>query len=287
MAYGLVYELIGSAIILPVVTIGIFLIRKGRELNQPVEQIAETETPPIEDLEPGRAEVEGTARPIRDAGAMEQKFSEGEALATHLEVKNRGTDNEGRPVWKTIHEETRTVPFVVDGGTGEVRVDPPSDCWLDVESTRITVGEGEEPPEQIRRFIEQEDSVDDASILDLGPVSMEHRRRYIEEVIEPGDEVYILGKVREAQAGWDRLTYVIDEPPEGGEFILSIKSEEELVEENKGRGDLLRTIGWIWLLIGSVLLIALLGVAVGLVVLVGIFLVVYRDKLEGLINYIR
>lgn len=255
MVSGFVGNVIASGFSLTMVLVGVYLVRKGREAQRPVEGIAETETTRIRDVRPGRVAVTGTARPPADTDPLQALFDDGRVLAADLEVKAYRTDHEGMGVWTTIHEETRSVPFIVDDGTAEVRIDPPAAFRLNVEQSRTEVDAGEDPPGSIARFL-QEGAVDQATIVDLGLVSVDEHRRYLEGGIEPGEAVYVHGRASEPEAEWDSPDLVVDTSPDTGEFIVSDKSETELVDEGKWRGKPLYLVGGIIAIIGLVLLVA-------------------------------
>jgi hypothetical protein len=226
--------------------LGLYLVRTGRRQRRRKETIASTETTPIRDLGPGTAEVKGRARPTDDGSLLTSSIARANALATYVSVERYSSGSGGETgssgSWKTIYENTESVPMLVDDGTGEVRVELRDDGELNVELDRTRVGGGDEPPEQIRRFVEREEAVDEATRHDLGLLSTGERRRYSEGMIEPGEDVYVLGNAREA-SGWDGPTYAIDAPTGSGEFILSDKSEEQLITEAKWGGILMLAIG--------------------------------------------
>lgn len=234
--------------------VGLAMVNQGRKSWSRSGRIAETETTAIRQLRPGPVEVKGTARLPEDASVLRAPITGAEALATRVEVEEWQSSGQGGGSWKTIHEDDRAVPMIVDDGD-EVLVELPPEGRLNVERTRTTVGSGDEPPEQIRRFVEGEREVEAATRHDLGPISIGDRRRYSEGVIEPGEEVYVLGTAREIDADWGERRFAIDEPTESDDFVLSDKSERELISEGR-RGGLVK-IGF-----GALLTVVGVGVAV-------------------------
>lgn len=232
------------------VGVGLYLMNRGRKLRGQSKRIADTETTPVRDLQPGVAEVKGSAHPAEDGDIMESPITLADSLATQVTVEKYQSSSQGGGSWRTIHEEESAVPMNVDDGTGEVRVELPTDGKLNVEQIRKRVGGGEEPPEPIRRFVEQEAEIDEATRYDLGLLSAGERRRYSEGFIEPGEEVYVLGTARE-EAGWDGEEYVIDEPTQSGDFILSNKSEEDLIKEGTWGGGFMLAVGGVATVMGT------------------------------------
>lgn len=90
--------------------------------------------------------------------------------------------------------------------------------------------------------------IDEADRRNYGPVALGERRKFSEGTIKPEEKVYVFGAAREA-ADWDGSKFVIDEPTADGDFILSNKSEGELIKEGK-RG------GLVFLVFGGILVLA-------------------------------
>jgi len=249
----LAFKLVWSGFSMIFVLVGLFIANKGRKLRGRGKMIEETETTKIRQLKPGKAEVKGTARATEGSSTLESPIHHKEALATRVMVEEYRSNSDGGGSWESIYDETESVPFVVDDGTGEVRVEPPlsSGTNLNPELERERVGGGEEPSEKVKRFIEREEGVGSASKGSIGPLDFGERRRYSEGVIEPGENVYVLGRARKDEAGWGERGYVIDETTASGEFVLSDKSEEQLVKEGKWGGILLLVFGVVFALFGT------------------------------------
>ena len=261
MVQDLIVKLGWSGFSLIFVVVGLYTMTEGREQQAQSGRIAATETTRIRDLRPSTVEVKGTAHPAEGATLLESPITKTDALAVHVAVEEWESDGQGAGSWETIHEEVTGVPMLVDDGTGEVGVELPADGGLNVDQTRTKVDAGDEPPEAIRRYVENEADVNEAASRDFGPLSVGDSRRYSEGVVEPGEEVYVLGRAREERAGWGERNVVIAEPTEAGDFILSDKSEADLVREGKrgglvqlGFGGLLAAVGavfavypWLWM----------------------------------------
>jgi hypothetical protein len=234
------------------VIVGLYVANQGRKSRARSGRIADTETTPVGGLQPGTVEIKGTAHPAGGASPMESPITEADALATHVEIEKYRSNGQGGGSWRTIHEEEATVPIIVDDGSGEVRVELPRKGQLNLDAIRTKVGGGEKPPEPIRRFVEEEAAIDEATRHEIGPLSLGERRRYSEGVIEPGEDVYVLGKAREEQADWGERKYVIDEPTPAGDFILSDRSEAELIKSGRLGGALRVGFGVLFAGVGAV-----------------------------------
>lgn len=251
MAQDLIFGLALSGFGLVFAVTGLYTMNKGRKERAQSERIADTETTRVRDLRPGTVEVKGTVNPAEDGTLVESPITRTDALAAHVEVEEWESNSQGGGNWETIHEEETAVAMVVDDGTGEVRVELPSGGGLNLEQTRTKVGSGDEPPEQIRRYLDGEANIDEATRRDYGPLSIGERRRYSEGTIEPGEEVYVLGTAREERGDWGDRDFVIDESTEAGDFVLSDKSEEELVREGKRGGLVFLAFGGLLAAIGT------------------------------------
>ena len=75
-------------------------------------------------------------------------------------------------------------------------------------------------------------------------------------MLEPDEDVSVLGTAREIGAGWDTRDYVIDEPTADGDFVLSDKSEAQLVKEGKRGGLVFLAFGGLLTIVGIVLLVS-------------------------------
>jgi hypothetical protein len=235
---------------------GLYTMNKGRKERAQSERIADTETTPVREREPGPGQEKRTAHPAEDATPLDPPITDGEAVATYVETEEWESSGQGGGNWQTKHESKAAVPMVVDDGTGEVRVELPADGELNVEETEWTVGSGDEPPEEIRRYLEDEGDLEEPSRYDVGPVSIGERRRYSEGLIEPSEEVYVLGAARERGSEWGERDYAIEEPTDAGDFILSDKSEGELVREGKRGGLVSLGFGAVLVVVGGIVAVA-------------------------------
>ena len=238
------------------VVVGLLLVNKGRKQRARSQRIADTETTPIREIRPGTVEIKGVAQPAEGESLVDSPITRTESLATYVEVEEWESSGESGGSWQTKFEDSTTVPILVDDGSGEVQVELTPDGNLNVETTRTKVGAGDEPPEMIQRFLDREDAIGEASRGSIGPLSYGDRRRYSEGTIEPGEEVYVLGTAREERAGWGEREYVIDEPTPSGDFILSDKSESELISEGKRAGLFYLAFGGVFTLFGLVGIVA-------------------------------
>ncbi|WP_083870219.1 GIDE domain-containing protein [Haloterrigena salina] len=230
------------------VGVGCHVINLGHKQSAQSDRVTDTTTSSISSLQPGAIGVEGIARPAEDATVRKSPIEMDDALVARVTVE-KNTASEGTN-WKIIHEETIREPLVVDDRTGEIRVEFPLDGELIVEQMQTEVHSGHEPPERIQRYVETEPNVDEAPRRRYGPVGVGEHRRYTEEVIEPGENVYVLGTAREIQGSWGEQKYLIDEPTEAGDFVLSDQSKDEVVQRLKRTGSKRLAAGGLFVVIG-------------------------------------
>lgn len=256
MAEGILVKLGWSAFSLIFVAVGVLTMKKGWASRSKSKRIEETETTPIRDLEPGTVEVKGTAQLAEDGELLQAPFSKADALATTVEVEEYHNNGQHGGSWDTEFEDQQMTSLIVDDGTGTVAVDLPPDGELNLEMRKKKVGAGDEPPENVQAFLETEPAVDEASRGSFGPLNYGDRRRYGEGVIEPGESVYVIGNARRVQGDWGERDFAIDELTPAGDFVLSDKSESELVSEGKFGGIFLILFGGVFAAVGALFTIA-------------------------------
>ncbi|SIR46828.1 E3 Ubiquitin ligase [Haladaptatus litoreus] len=185
-----------------------------------------------------------------------------DTLLAAWEVKE-WSESGGTENWQTLASGIRSVPFVVNDGTGEIRVDigdrvDDGTDWLPNEraiannGTAVDdltcifkdwpvteVGAESETPQYIREFITGESSVGEqsGSITNLVDVGNSHGdRRYYEQTLSPGDDIYLLGNVHAERGATTPLQAddAVIEPVDGERFVISDRDEDELTNELSG-----------------------------------------------------
>ena len=159
---------------------------------------------------PDRACFSGTVVEAEDGRTVEAPFSGRSAVAMAyqvLEEESSGLWWLGFPFGTMTHFEpidggAVANSFLLDDGSGQVRVDPSGATFRLEPDTTIGVAGGETPPDRIRRYIDSNDDVDDEDVsVNLGVVDwgVGTDRRYVERRLEPGDEVLVCGATRDAR----------------------------------------------------------------------------------------
>lgn len=224
-AVGGWFPILHGVVILLVVALWLFY--DGYRRWQRLRLVEDTATEPIRGVAVGRTEVQGTCEPVDEP--IPRPFSAGECVLAFWRVEEYD-DN-----WKTLASGVEYAPFVVDDGTGSIRVEPPADATTrisDRNRARITVtnmgisGRRSEP-ERVVEFLASRGDVDPP---DSGLV-LRPQRRYTEEAIPPGEDVYVFGNaaVRDDPGGSNPERLVISGGEASGEFIVSDRPPGEFV----------------------------------------------------------
>lgn len=195
---------VGQLVGVVVALVGTALLVQGASSARTVYHVLAGDPLPVRDLQghDGAVEIEGTARADDDGATVESPFTGTDCLAYEYEVEEYQSSGK-HSSWKTLAEGRRGVPFVVRDATGAVEVDPDG-AELRFEDHAVEVDPGEEPPEDVARFVGANPDVDrqDAS-LDLGitELALGNRQRFTERRLDPGEDVYVYGQARPDDGG--------------------------------------------------------------------------------------
>lgn len=264
--------------------VGLYFIYSGVGKYRKYALVRNTSTESVRSIALGRTELEGVAKSAGET--VERPFSPGECLYAKWAIEEyRSTGN--RKNWQTIDSGSYGVPFYLEGETGRVLVGDPSDATVTLSdrfTRQRTVSSGRTPTARTESFCQQQG---------IDPQSP-HKRRYSQGFLPPETGAYVLGQATELEEprgmnNEDRIRIERDES--SGRFIISDKSEDELVGHYRGRS-LLEVFGglglsgaclWGWLTLAPVLgwrfsvLISILAFSV-----MGILIGYYSVKLKPL-----
>lgn len=212
--------------------LGLLMIYNGFQEYRVSRLIRDTATETVNAAAVGRTELVGTARAAGMTFA--QPFTNGEALYVDYEIQEEREDSDGDSSWTTLDHDTWVTPFDLDDGTGEIRVEPEVSAKFEISeayTTSLDVSDGESAPAAVQEFLEQGTDVD--------PIS-HNRRRYRQEIIPPGETVYVLGgaEVREESEGRDEESLVIRRDSGSGRFVISDMTEKSLTSTLSRRAPL-------------------------------------------------
>ena len=186
---------------------------------------------------PGTVAVEGTVRPL-DEQTIPLPFESGEAVIVEgrtLEYRSDGEAGAER-VNSTDERATEMIPFVVDDGSGTVRVDP-EDATYHWETKRFD-------PEEVDRSAL-------TAWLQRTDVSSDSNVGYRQKAVQSGDEVYLHGPAVATDGGTkSELRFA------GDDLIASTEGPKSVGGSSLLSGIILLVLGVGMLLFG---VIALLG----------------------------
>lgn len=226
--------------------VGIALIAHGIDRTKAAFRIFTTPTTNTTNLSDGKVEIKGEIdRAVDDR--IETPFERETAVVANWKVEDwdeRGDNSH----W--IEQESGVVaaPFHVSDESGEVVVDFGGDgiektgwgedpdaevfettedtvrCVISSDEEEVYVDVDDEPPAHLTDFVEAHEGIDEQSGSILNAINAGKKdgdRRYLEETLEVGDEVYVLGEY-DSQ---DRVVCA----PEDWPLLISDKEEWKLL----------------------------------------------------------
>lgn len=217
--------------------LGLLSIYHGYDEYRAGRLIRDTGTETVRSAAVGRTELEGTATPR--GTVLDRPFTEGDCLYASYQIREEREDDDGDTTWATVDHDTWVTDFSLDDGTGAILVEPDVSAKFEISdenSTRISVGKGQPEPPEVAEFLEHGTHVQ--------PTAM-YNRRYVEEVIPPGESVYVLGgaEIRADAEGRDEDQLVVRRDEGSDRFIVSDMPEDELTSTLSRRAPVLILLG--------------------------------------------
>lgn len=175
----------------------IFLLHQGSRAFWRLRTITDTPTTRIQSAAQGYVELRGLARPLR--GTLSARLTAKPCLWYRFRIEQRRRAGRGEK-WITLEQGQTDVPFLLDDGSGRARVEP-SSARMHCRRRERWLGPNQNPGQGAH------------VALSLGdwlriPIGLGDRYRFTEERIEPGDPLYILGRLetpRRGEEGRERL----------------------------------------------------------------------------------
>lgn len=176
---------------------GVFLLIGGRRLTK-VYHILRNDPMPVRTLDGHRGPVEIAGRAVEsDEGTVTTPFTGSRCLAYTYEVKELRSRGKHRS-WKTLDTGMDGVDFVVDDGTGRVRVDP-TGAQVHFESQSVTVPAGTELPDRLAEYVAATDAVEpqtETVNLLVTELNVGNKQRFIERRLDVGEDAYVYGQAK-------------------------------------------------------------------------------------------
>jgi hypothetical protein len=225
----------GILSILAMFGVGLYLVYDGFAKWQQYRLMQDTPTERIPSAAAGRTEIEGTARD--GYGTVVQPFTGGECLLAEYEIEEYRSDDDGGH-WATVASGTLSVPFLVDDGTGTMRVEPVDDATFgisDEHRTQLEIDGDDVEPEAVQSFVRTYTDLDVQTRGGFSGMLFDDQRRYTQYIIPVGASVYVLGgsTPRNQSDGVASSSLVMGRDEGSGQFIIADRSEEELVARYK------------------------------------------------------
>lgn len=167
-------------------------------------------------------ELHGTAREADRT--LAGPFTGEDCLVVETVVEEYEAGGKTGRSWTEIDSVVQSVPFVLEDDSGSVLVDPRMADVRLTDEAQITVDGGTNPPERIERYIEKNDEISsEAGRLDLKLVSVPvgSDRRYTEQRVQPGGEVYVFGRARSEAGSSGTVNAVVGYGADAPMFLLS------------------------------------------------------------------
>lgn len=233
--------------------IGLVMAGIGWQQRKHHQLVTGTPTTEIRTIDSeGRVELQGTiSGPAAGSGFVSPIGQTDETVFVAWKIEewqpdddekrqNHNVPGSQRDHWQTIAAGFDAVPFHLEDGTDQIRVeieDSSADVTREFEEVPVVeeVDIDSQPPAHLRT-VEDEQGLSEpsGSIVNRIPVGNNNYgdRRYSERALTPGEEIYLLGDVRAVEGATTPLhpeDAVIT--PTGDEtFLLSDLSEEELTQ---------------------------------------------------------
>lgn len=234
---------------------GAMAFRTGFQRYRERQLIRGTPTSKVRSLAVGDVEVKGTAHPVDEP--LTSPLTEQEVCIWEIEIEEKKSSAEEGSKWNTVLETGDHVAFHLDDGTGRVQVDPQEADLAIEDETELALDSGEEPPEQLATWAEEQDwlaklGVEDAEDGDAGGVGEKMQRKMVdrakEQLTEPrdrdrrlterilhvGEETYVFGgaRPREDQASPNNPENLVIGVHEGtGKLMITDQGEASFAEE--------------------------------------------------------
>lgn len=232
--------------------------------------VTDTPTTEIRTLDSeGPVELQGTiSEPTDGSGFVSPISQTTDAVFTTWKVEQWSADSDrDGSTWANIARGIDSVPFYLDDGTGQVRVEigeRSSDVTQEFDEVPIVekVDVDSQPPMHIRTF-EDENGLPERSGSSGTLLPSSGRkygdRRYSEHTLTTGEDIYLLGHVRAAEGATMPLhpEDTVVAPTENETFLLSDLPEDELMQQLTSSYRTWFGFGAVFLLIGIGFLVAM------------------------------
>lgn len=210
--------------------VGILLFVFGLYYLQKKQMIENIPTSKIRSLAMGLVEIFGEALPLKENEIIIAPFSNKPCVYSRFTIEEYRSSGKSSS-WVTIKRGEDRKPFYLKDETGKVLIDPNRaniNIKMDAE---YRSGLGKDPPESVKQFLNRTNIRFEGMIFGINK-----QMRYREHIIEPGDNLYIMGTavdnpfIQEAKAVKGVKDIIIQKGRTEKLFIISDKSEKKLLK---------------------------------------------------------
>lgn len=230
------------------VPIGLYLFLDAFGEFRRYQLVAGIPTSAVRSMAGGVVELEGKA--VAET-TIEAPFSGADCLFYTYAVEEGLPDDDAGRDWVHQAKDSDRDAFLLDDGTGRVRVDPRgAELWMPADLSE-RYEDIDDAPAQVRWAMEQE-GLDDIS----------NPFRFSETYLEPGDEVYVLGEAidRPGRASArNEQNLVVADGDSAPAFLIADSTEEELSEQLTENVRFALVGGGVLVLVGEALLVVFGG----------------------------
>jgi hypothetical protein len=281
-------------------TMGWLLMYAGVNRYRQRNLMADTPTSTVRSLAMGRVELKGDVEPVGET--FRAPFTDDDVVLYRYAIEKYYKDNDGHEHWQTAESGVEMRAFYLNDGTGRVLVDPEG-ASLDVRTNVYEVDEGEADPQAVQQFLDgraarfdehrtdglaamgqaQFDVVADGmrvgdatEIIEAG-----RRRRYVEEYLPVGEDVYVFGQASErpgASGQTNAENAVVGDGDDVPSFTISHRSEEEVVDRSLKLVASVVAFGVVFALFGFAALVLAAGPILGVVLTAATLGLAYLGK---------
>lgn len=168
----------------------IILLHQGSRAFWRLRTMTDTPTTRIQSAAQGYVELRGLARPHR--GSLSARLTDKPCLWYRFRIEQRRRAGRGEK-WITLEQGQTDAPFLLDDGSGRARVEP-GGARMHCRRRERWMGPNRNPGQGAQVSLSLGDW------LQI-PIGLGDRYRFTEERIEPGDPLYILGRLETPRRG--------------------------------------------------------------------------------------
>ncbi|WP_254837774.1 DUF3592 domain-containing protein [Natronomonas marina] len=247
---------------------GLGLVKTGFTRRKQRTLMRDTPTEDVEALSVGPSEVKGSA--LAADGPIQAPFSDEECVVADYEIEEYDDNDDDPGNWHTVESGVLHTPFLVDDGTGRVRVEPHDEATYELDPddwTTTYVDSGDRGPAPVQQFVDATEGLS----YPADATGKDNDRRYKQNLVRDKESVYVFGTAqpRDGDVGGSNADRLVvrkvgeDDALEETMFLISDDEEADLVDRREWAGWRL-PVGGLFTVAGFAIALFLLGPLAGL-----------------------